>query len=59
VPAPAQLHIGTLEVRVLAPAAPPPPAAAPRMARAAAVRGPANSNAGLSRPFGVFGLGQS
>jgi hypothetical protein len=57
------VHIGTLEVRVVAPAPPPkaapPPAVWPRFAARAPATRQARSGARLSRSFAVFGLGQS
>jgi hypothetical protein len=53
------LHIGTLEVSVVAPPPPaPPPAYRPAPSRAVA-RAPAVRTGGITRGFGVFGLGQS
>jgi hypothetical protein len=53
------LHIGTLEVRIVAPT-PPAPIPAPRAAPArAAARAPAARTGGIARGFSVFGLGQS
>jgi hypothetical protein len=53
------LHIGTLEVRVVAPAASPAPAVTPHPApRQRAVRA-AGGSGRIARGFGVFGLGQT
>jgi len=57
---PPGLHIGTLEVRIVAPAPTPPPLPAPRPAPSrAAPRAPAARAGGIARGFSVFGLGQS
>ena len=57
------VHIGTLEVRVVAPAGParaaPPPAGRPRSAARAPAPRQAWGAGRLSRGFAVFGLGQS
>ncbi len=57
------VHIGTLEVRVVAPAAParaaPPPAGRPRFAARAPAPRQTWGSTRLSRGFAVFGLGQS
>jgi len=59
-PAASGLHIGTLEVRVVSPAAPPAPAAAPRAAvRPTATRAARVGAGRIARGFAVFGLGQS
>ena len=53
------LHIGTLEVRIVAPTPPAPPPT-PRYAPSRAIaRAPAARSSGIARGFGVFGLGQS
>ena len=57
---PAGLHIGTLEVRIVAPNPAPIPSPAPRAAPSrAAPRAPAVRVGGIARGFSVFGLGQS
>jgi hypothetical protein len=57
--APPGLHIGTLEVRIVAPAPPPASFALQRPAPSRAARGPAVRSGGIARGFSVFGLGQS
>jgi hypothetical protein len=56
-PGPPSLHIGTLEVHVVTPAAA-PQVAAPR-ARPRPVATVGGTGGRLARGFGVFGLGQS
>jgi hypothetical protein len=57
---PAGVHIGTIEVRVVAPPATPQTSPLrPRIPTRAPPLGQARSGARLSRGFGVFGLGQS
>jgi hypothetical protein len=59
-PSPASVHIGTLEVRVVAPPATPQSSPLrPRIPTRAPPLPQARSGARLSRSFGVFGLGQS
>jgi hypothetical protein len=53
------LHIGTLEVRVVAPPAPPLAAGMPRSTPRQGTRAAAASSGRIARGFGVFGLGQS
>lgn len=54
------LHIGTLEVRVVAPAAPPVPSPSARTtARTRVGRAAAGGGGRIARSFGVFGLGQT
>ncbi len=58
--APPGLHIGTLEVRIVAPNPTPASLPAPRPAPSRAVpRAPAARVGGIARGFSVFGLGQS
>jgi hypothetical protein len=57
-PPPPSLHIGTLEVHVVAPVSA-PVMAAPRAAARAPARAAVGAAGRLTRGFGVFGLGQS